>query len=285
MPDYGLLAAQGRGGDTMLAHINPEEAKLLKLFGGSGGINPNTGLHEFRPGGDAGTSDAATGGAFDGGGSAGGGGGARDAHGSQYDMGSAGGGGGARDAHGSQYDMGNVVGNFGPGAGETVADYGIHGVANYDKGHVTDQSNPNFLESLFGIEFKGIRGFDPADQSRIGTNISGSFSPLGILAGAAGGPLGALAARGVTSAFGDPTSQDFSFDAMNGAQNDVSDNDGFGGHGDGGSQQPYYPPLLQTTAPAAIEDPVAPAVLTPYEHLKQQWAGNQFMLAPIRRQS
>ena len=42
-----LLAAQGRGGDTMLAHITPEEARLLKSRGGSGSINPQTGLPEF----------------------------------------------------------------------------------------------------------------------------------------------------------------------------------------------------------------------------------------------
>jgi len=42
------LASKGRGGDTMLAHINPQEAKLLKAHGGSGAINPNTGLPEFK---------------------------------------------------------------------------------------------------------------------------------------------------------------------------------------------------------------------------------------------
>jgi hypothetical protein len=41
------LQSQGRNGDTMLAHITPEEAQLLKAFGGSGSINPETGLHEF----------------------------------------------------------------------------------------------------------------------------------------------------------------------------------------------------------------------------------------------
>jgi hypothetical protein len=44
------LAAQGRGGDTMLAHINPREAEVLRRMGGSGTINPNTGLHEFKGG-------------------------------------------------------------------------------------------------------------------------------------------------------------------------------------------------------------------------------------------
>ena len=42
------LASKGRGGDTMLAHINSEEARLLKEHGGSGTINPNTGLPEFK---------------------------------------------------------------------------------------------------------------------------------------------------------------------------------------------------------------------------------------------
>ena len=42
------LAAQGRGGDTMLAHINPREAEMLRRAGGSGGINPRTGLPEYK---------------------------------------------------------------------------------------------------------------------------------------------------------------------------------------------------------------------------------------------
>jgi hypothetical protein len=42
-----LVASKGRHGDTMLAHITPEEAKLLKARGGSGTINPETGLPEF----------------------------------------------------------------------------------------------------------------------------------------------------------------------------------------------------------------------------------------------
>jgi len=41
------LASMGRNGDTMLAHINPMEARLLQRMGGSGTINPVTGLPEF----------------------------------------------------------------------------------------------------------------------------------------------------------------------------------------------------------------------------------------------
>jgi hypothetical protein len=41
------LQSYGRNGDTLLAHITPEEAEVLSLLGGSGTINPNTGLHEY----------------------------------------------------------------------------------------------------------------------------------------------------------------------------------------------------------------------------------------------
>jgi len=42
-----MVASQGRNGDTMLAHINAKEARMLKSMGGSGTINPATGLHEY----------------------------------------------------------------------------------------------------------------------------------------------------------------------------------------------------------------------------------------------
>lgn len=41
------LAARGRMGDTMLAHISPEEAAMLRARGGAGTINPNTGLPQY----------------------------------------------------------------------------------------------------------------------------------------------------------------------------------------------------------------------------------------------
>ena len=42
-----LLQDKGRNGDTILAHINPREAALLREQGGAGTINPETGLPEF----------------------------------------------------------------------------------------------------------------------------------------------------------------------------------------------------------------------------------------------
>lgn len=42
-----IVANQGRYGDTMLAHITPDEARMLRRQGGSGTINPVTGLPEY----------------------------------------------------------------------------------------------------------------------------------------------------------------------------------------------------------------------------------------------
>ena len=46
-PIAAAMAQQGRYGDTMLAHISPREAAMLKDMGGSGTINPMTGMPEF----------------------------------------------------------------------------------------------------------------------------------------------------------------------------------------------------------------------------------------------
>jgi hypothetical protein len=50
--DFSVLAEmirqQGRGRDKILAHITPDEARLLKQRGGRGSINPATGLPEFE---------------------------------------------------------------------------------------------------------------------------------------------------------------------------------------------------------------------------------------------
>ncbi len=48
------LKAKGRGEDSLLAHINPREAVALKRAGGSGKINPKTGIIEFDDGDDSG---------------------------------------------------------------------------------------------------------------------------------------------------------------------------------------------------------------------------------------
>ena len=58
-----MLRQMGRGRDTVLAHITPEEAELLMRRGGAGTTNPMTGLPEFQdadmqPGGFYGEADS-----------------------------------------------------------------------------------------------------------------------------------------------------------------------------------------------------------------------------------
>jgi len=48
---YEDLASKGIDGDTELAHVNKAEMQVLRAMGGSGTINPNTGLIQFGGGG------------------------------------------------------------------------------------------------------------------------------------------------------------------------------------------------------------------------------------------
>ena len=48
---YTDLSGKGIGGDTELAHVNPEEMAVLRAMGGAGTINPNTNLIQFLGGG------------------------------------------------------------------------------------------------------------------------------------------------------------------------------------------------------------------------------------------
>ena len=51
---YQDISGKGIRGDTELAHINSEEAQLLKLHGGAGTINEETGLKQYFGGGGSG---------------------------------------------------------------------------------------------------------------------------------------------------------------------------------------------------------------------------------------
>lgn len=42
-----VVRRHGRRGDTELAHVNPREKAILKAMGGSGGMNPKTGMREY----------------------------------------------------------------------------------------------------------------------------------------------------------------------------------------------------------------------------------------------
>jgi hypothetical protein len=55
---YKEIAGKGIGGDTELAHINTFESRLLRMFGGAGTINPETGLKQYFGGGGGGGAPA-----------------------------------------------------------------------------------------------------------------------------------------------------------------------------------------------------------------------------------
>lgn len=51
---YKDISGKGINGDTELAHINEFEARILRMYGGSGTINEETGLRQFFGGGGSG---------------------------------------------------------------------------------------------------------------------------------------------------------------------------------------------------------------------------------------
>jgi hypothetical protein len=57
---YKEIAGKGIGGDTELAHINTFESRILRMFGGAGTINPETGLKQYFGGGGGGGAAPAT---------------------------------------------------------------------------------------------------------------------------------------------------------------------------------------------------------------------------------
>jgi hypothetical protein len=57
---YKEIAGKGIGGDTELAHINTFESRILRMFGGAGTINQETGLKQYFGGGGGGGAAPAT---------------------------------------------------------------------------------------------------------------------------------------------------------------------------------------------------------------------------------
>jgi hypothetical protein len=245
---YGILAetlaAQGRNGDTELAHINPQEAELLTLFGGSGTINPRSGLREYYYGG---------GGADNSGG-----------------MGDPGGGDGSD--HSGGKGPSNTEGWGGWSSGKTKGQYGQVNKDNQARQAALSRARAQIAE-------------DQAAVANISTEDDGWGFDLGNLDGIIGGikshgPLG----YGVTDSTPNPSDYSGGIDGFGGLG-------GLGppGNDRGGPDQPFGQ-QYQTSAPsvgdaaAPVEEP-APTVLSPWDYQQQKWAGNNFILAPLTRQS
>ncbi|HWA43389.1 MAG TPA: hypothetical protein VHA10_09285 [Hypericibacter adhaerens] len=209
------LGRQGRGGDTLVAHISPREAMMLKLLGGSGTRNPRTGLLEFKYGGDTNEGGAH---GFGGAGSA-------------AAAGRSGGPMGGTGAAFKGMDSSGSISRSGVGsataADKMVADslglspdaYG--GLAGAYRDQVTDSYDDGFgglLDSLFGLREKldYDRALEAAQNAtQTGTAIdptagmaSWGFDPAGLIGGLAGMALGVpglgLAAAQISDLLGRP---------------------------------------------------------------------------------
>ena len=228
----------GRGGDTLLAHITPREAAILKALGGSGNINPRTGLPMFSDadsGGDTGEAGGADAG------SAGTGGGSdSDAAGS-----------GSADTSGGQGNTpsDNYGDAFGVGSQEAQDVPGTSSMGTYGSGMFSD--NLGGPQGPYGSIFDG--GIGEFGRSQL---ASFQTDPMGYLAGLAPNPstvigyllgalspipggslLGAWAGKKAGEyGFSQPTAEDLA--SLTGTGNEM------GGGGDGGTTGGY-------TAPAA----------------------------------
>ncbi len=175
-----LLASQGRRGDTLVAHISPLEAAILQLLGGSGTINPKTGLPEFW--------------GLGGGVSSGGHGDAGDGTGGAASGNGAGGKGSRNDSKQGTAAVNAKQGGLGQGIGTGTRDNGLS-QADIDK-MVTggDFSSPGFGIKR-GVTGDATLGHDPYGRSLFDVLVdigSGALkgASLGGTIGSLGGPAG-----------------------------------------------------------------------------------------------
>jgi hypothetical protein len=170
-----ILAAMGTGRDRIVAHINPREAAILKALGGSGTINPRTGMLQFDDGDGGDSGGDGMGG--DGMGGFGGGDGG---------FGGFGGGGDSLGGWGGSGDMGGGWGGFGEGFGGLGDATGgfASGIGGYD-----NTSDVLGTWGGWGVDFGGL-----------GDTLSGWGSALGDYLGSLG--IGAPSTPGVTDAIG-----------------------------------------------------------------------------------
>lgn len=213
------LAARGNRGDTMIAHLNPVEAAMLQRAGGSGSVNPRTGLRQFDPPG--GSNAGGAGHAGDSGNNGGNGGGnAGDGNGGYSGQGR-GFSGPAGGTMGGPYG-GHLGGNTASGAqmGSAGA-YATTGGLNVNPGRVLGGALGMGLGPLGGL-LGGLVGGWASDKLGGNFNIGGTDNRIGASMGMGGSSGG-----------------------WGGGQNNAGGNNGGQGQGNGmggGSGNPAGPP-------------------------------------------
>jgi hypothetical protein len=208
---WNPLEVMGRRGDTLIAHITPREAAILKALGGSGTMNPKTGYREFwSDSGDGGVggseSGMGTGGDdSDGTGGADTSGGGLDAMGTAdattTGLGSEMGSPGAFSDYGGAYSLGygseigpaESWGNYGSSFGTS---YGLADFSNADPGYGAYQGAMDGLSGTLGtLGRDAVDSIAGAIGGMVGSNVLGalgaSINPgLGLAFGLLGGALG-----------------------------------------------------------------------------------------------
>ena len=219
-----VLAQFGRHGDTNIAHISPQEMMHLKRRGGSGSLNPVTGLPEFfaDDGMDGNPDDP---GETDSQGNSGGGG---------FDYGND----GIGSPSGSGFDYGNdgIDSPSGSGLGGPDDDFAEPASLTFDPNFAEFSRPDNVLDTIanaIGLSYQP--GFNPSNPNQVEAQSTFSFSPASMLAGAAFGPVGTVAmavAKGL--GFLDPTQTSINFNTgqfdigKNAANPNAGNSPGFG---------------------------------------------------------
>jgi hypothetical protein len=165
------LASLGINEDKIIAQINPREAAALKRMGGSGKVNPATGLLSFDDGGGGGDGGGGDGGGGDGGDSGGGGNDGGDSGGGGNDGGDSGGGGNDGGDSGNDNGGGNYGGGWGDDSDNQSSDSWGSGWA----GDLSGISSSDFGGAQNGGAF-GLSGF--GDASAYGGGYGNSYGDL-----------------------------------------------------------------------------------------------------------
>lgn len=264
LDDAARLAEAGRRGDKVIAHITPEEAALLKARGGSGTVNPRTGLLEFFEGSTA-----------------------ADSHGSNS-SGMSGEGYGGGSAYGSDGGMGSAP--SGQGGGQ-IADLSPQDQAQIDKGGLFSPSFFSDPGGWLGDRAKSFAaGLRDAPLSTLGNVALGFASPAYGIASALHGVMNSqnpnanmlgdiMSMANATPPSAQPVSNTVGADETPGAPNgpDGFASDSRGGGGEGMGAPRAFAPMPQQSAEQVAQQALREAIVKPPQAYNT-WLGNKMQI-------
>lgn len=270
LDDAARLAEAGRRGDKVIAHITPEEAALLKARGGSGTVNPRTGLLEFFEGSDQADSHGSNSSGMVGGDPSGGapggnmGGGSVTTPGEQLADALARG--DKVDFSAPMADGGRDEGDRGRAAGRAGGIGGFN-----DSRGLLDR-----VGDFFSTKINDARANPIATAINMGFGMVPGVGTIntvsGLLGGRTVGDITTAAARGMTGFEATPTSAPSTPTAPDGF---ASDSRGGGDHGAPAPQA--YAPAPQRTAEQIAQQALRQAIIQPPQAFNT-WLGNKMQI-------